>query len=125
MLWNKDLVKLLIIRYQENEHLYNARHPLYSDRNKRLNTYLEITKEFKRIKKDITMEEIKKKIHALRSQYIKELNELNSKQSSDISDDTEPRLWCFNKLEFLKPHLKKSALDSPPSDDVSEVSICI
>ncbi|TMW40929.1 hypothetical protein DOY81_013991 [Sarcophaga bullata] len=42
---------------------------------------------------------------------------MNSKQSSDNPEDTEPRLWCFNKLEFLKPHLKKSALDIPPSDD--------
>lgn len=116
MSWNKDMVKLLIIRYQENEHLYNASHPFYLNRNERSKTYLEITNEFKKIKKNVTVKEIKKKIHGLRSQYIKELNEIRSKQHSQVSEDVEPRLWCFNKLEFLRPHVRSD----PLLDDVSE-----
>lgn len=105
-MWTKDLVDQLIIKYQERDVLYNVKDPQYMDRTKRSNALFEICQELKKINKDISVEDIKKKIHTLRSQYIKELREIEgSKRSGAGADDVaEPKLWCFSQLEFLRPH---------------------
>lgn len=105
-MWNKDLVDLLINKYQQHENLYNIRHPMYIDRAKRSNSLFEICRDLKEVNKDITVEEVKKKIHNLRTQYLKELREMNhSKRSGVGADDVvEPKLWGLTQLEFLKPH---------------------
>lgn len=105
-MWNKDLTELLITKYQEYENLYNVQHPSYVDRVKRSNALFEICTELKKVNKNITVEEIKKKIHTLRSQYVRELREYNNSKRSGVGADdvVEPKLWCFNQLGFLKQH---------------------
>lgn len=105
-MWDKDLIQKLISKYEEYEHLYNVRHPMYLDRVKRSNSLLEITNELKKINKNITVDEIKKKMHTLRSQYLRELREINNSKRSGVGLEEvyEPKLWCFKQLEFLKSH---------------------
>lgn len=38
-MWNKDLVELLINKFQEHQNLYDLRHPSYTDRSKRSNSF--------------------------------------------------------------------------------------
>lgn len=104
-MWNKDLVELLINKFQEHQNLYDLRHPSYTDRSKRSNSFFEICQEMKEVNKDVTVEDIKK-IHNLRTQYVRELRELNSSKRSGVGADdvVETKLWCFGQLGFLKPH---------------------
>lgn len=59
-MWNKDLVELLINKFQEHQNLYDLRHPSYTDRSKRSNSFFEICQEMKEVNKDVTVEDIKK-----------------------------------------------------------------
>ncbi|KAM7360523.1 uncharacterized protein ACRADG_005912 [Cochliomyia hominivorax] len=102
-MWKKQLVELLISIYKKHENLYDNNHPNYTDRVKRTNSLFEISKQLKKFEKDITVEEIRKKIHTLRTQYMRELREFeNGKQGAN--GVIEPKLWCFYHLDFLKPY---------------------
>ncbi|XP_058985917.1 uncharacterized protein LOC101889182 isoform X2 [Musca domestica] len=104
LMWTQELVELLITKYQQYEFLYNTSHPHYADRVKRSNALFEICKELKEVDNNISEECIKKKIHTLRSQYVKELQKVScSKKSGAGADDIyEPKLWCYSQLQFLK-----------------------
>uniref|UniRef100_A0A1I8NSG9 MADF domain-containing protein n=1 Tax=Stomoxys calcitrans TaxID=35570 RepID=A0A1I8NSG9_STOCA len=96
-MWNKKLVELLITKYQEHSNLYNTKNSNYLDRSKRTRSLNAIANELKQYCEEITVEDIKRKIHTLRSQYIRELREHHKRSDSGI------KLWCFDQLEFLRP----------------------
>ncbi|XP_075148543.1 insulator binding factor 2 [Haematobia irritans] len=96
-MWNKKLVELLIEKYREHNNLYNSQNPNYLDRSKRTKSLVEIANDLKQYCEEINVEEIKKKIHTLRSQFIRELRENHRR------NDFEIKLWCFDQLEFLRP----------------------
>ncbi|XP_019893712.2 uncharacterized protein LOC101891538 [Musca domestica] len=102
ILWTKDMVEYLINRYRQHENLYNTKNPYYMDRPKRFNSMLAICKELKRYNQNLTVDDVKKKIHTLRSQYVKELRDIYLSQR----DVVEPKLWCFEQMEFLKPYCR-------------------
>ncbi|XP_075159633.1 uncharacterized protein LOC142232829 [Haematobia irritans] len=105
-MWKKELVELLLLKYQEHENLYNVRDPAYLGRVKRSNSLFKISEELKEINKDVSVEAVKKKIHSLRTQYLKESREVGSSKRSGVGveDVYEPKLWCFDQMEFLKTH---------------------
>lgn len=102
-MWQKEVVELFIEKYEEHENLYNVSHPHYADRVKRSLSLFAICKELKKLNPKITEEDVKKKIHTLRSQYIREIRERENKRTSLDEDVFEPKLWCFSQLEFLRP----------------------
>ncbi|XP_036344240.1 uncharacterized protein LOC118753463 [Rhagoletis pomonella] len=125
-MWPKELVELLLIKYQEHENLYNVRHPHYLDRVKRSKSLFEIHNEIKEKNANVTVEDIKKKVHTLRSQYIKELREvaMSKRSGVGIEDVYIPKLWCFDQLQFLKAHCatRKSTSNNSSVDDCDENS---
>lgn len=70
--WCVLSTKLLISEYERYEMLYNHQHPDYKNRNKRLDIYKMIVEEIKTVRKECTVEDIKKKLNGLRSQYLSE-----------------------------------------------------
>lgn len=52
----------------------------------------------------LTMDEIKKKIHGVRAQFLAELNKIKKSEVSGASIDGiyVPKLWCFELLQFLQ-----------------------
>lgn len=51
-----------------------------------------------------SIEEIKNKIHTLRSQFRKDIRNIkqSSKSGSGSDDIYHPKLWCFDDLQFLQ-----------------------
>ncbi|GIY47306.1 hypothetical protein CDAR_37141 [Caerostris darwini] len=54
----------------------------------------------------ITVEEVKKKIKTLRSQYSAEKSYRWSCLNSGLPQAYISKLWCYNLLSFLEPHIK-------------------
>ncbi|XP_061386267.1 zinc finger protein 90 homolog [Musca vetustissima] len=103
-MWNKQLVQLLISKYRKYDHLYNTKNPQYLYRNARIKSLNDICKALKKINRNITVNHIKKKIHTLRTQYLKELRELNKNKEAGCNEKATPKLWCFKQLAFLETH---------------------
>lgn len=99
---------MLIILYQQKELLYNAQHPDYTNREKRLHAYDEITERLRYMRKTITTEEVKAKIELLRRQFLVELNKI---QSAYYSGRSAPSVWWFNSMKFIQSHLKRRNTD--------------
>lgn len=106
--WSDEEVKVLIILYQQKELLYNAQHPDYTNREKRLHAYDEITERLRYMRKTITTEEVKAKIELLRRQFLVELNKI---QSAYYSGRSAPSVWWFNSMKFIQSHLKRRNTD--------------
>lgn len=75
--WNVRATKLLISEYEANEFLYNSVHADYKNRNKRLEAYQRIAESIKTISEDCTVNDVKKKLNGLRSQYLAEKLKVN------------------------------------------------
>ena len=102
--WNKNNILLLINCYQNEQLLQDLKHERYKNRDSR-------ERAIERIKHELEIddpthtfssEDIKKKIHTLRTQYRSELKLYNSSKSGSAAEDIYiPKLWCFNDLQFL------------------------
>lgn len=112
-MWSRILVEKLIHKYRQHEHLYNSNHPFYADRARRAASLQDICRSLNKINKNITVYELKKKIHTLRSQYLKELRDMGKSRQEGVTGVIEPKLWCYDKLDFLKYHChtKYSTID--------------
>lgn len=70
--WRVETTKLLIYEYETNEILYNAKHDGYKNRNKRQDIYKNIADAINIVQPGCTVQDVKKKINGLRSQYLTE-----------------------------------------------------
>lgn len=122
-MWNRDLIEVMLSLYGQHENLYNVRHQDYLDRVKRSNSLFEIYERLKEVNPKVTVEGIKVKIHGMRSQYLREVNEVKaSKRSGAGADDVYvPKLWWCSQMEFLRPHVNLR----PSSSNRSAVSILV
>ena len=101
--WRLADISLLISLYKEYPVLWNVKLKEYKDRNAKELAYGKIQKVFENHTENITLEQIKKKIHTLRSQYKREIKLVReSKKSGMGADDVyNAKLWCFSQLDFL------------------------
>lgn len=103
--WNRESVNLLIENYRKRPLLYNPKHHHYKNRNKRLEALEEILNDVDEkcpfaANQGLNTDDIKQKIHTLRTQYFKEVNKI--KEYTSIDQLYIPKLWCFEKLSFLE-----------------------
>ena len=98
--WRRDYVVMLIQLYEKCPSLWKTKTPEYKNRNKRDTDMQYIHEQFLELDCEIKKDDIKKKLHTLRSQYKKELNLLN--KSSEKGEIYTPKLWCFGLLKFLQ-----------------------
>ena len=92
----------------------------YEDRNVRNNCYRYILEKLSENIPGINVVSIKKKIHTLRSQYLREhKNVRESKKSAAGTDDiVKQKLWCYDMLSFISENgndlrESRSTLDKP------------
>nr|XP_022902412.1 uncharacterized protein LOC111415123 [Onthophagus taurus] len=95
--WPRELTLKLINVYREQPVLYNPNHPNYKNTAKRFAAIMEIRRQLKSVFPDYKTDanEIRKKIHGIRTQYIKE------KKMRMLSKKYRRTLWCYERLQFL------------------------
>lgn len=103
--WNRGSVNLVIENYKKRPLLYDSKNSLYKNRSKRLEALEEILHDVAdncsfAANQGLNTDDIKQKIHTLRTQYFKELNKV--KESTLTGNLYVPKLWCFKKLSFLE-----------------------
>ena len=72
----------------------------YTNREKRAVAYEQLVPIYRYLKKDATVEDVKKKINTLRTNYRKELKVVETARQS--GNHHQPRCWTFQELDFLR-----------------------
>ncbi|XP_031347811.1 uncharacterized protein LOC116174125 isoform X2 [Photinus pyralis] len=124
--WTKSLTITLIGLYEHHLCLYDVKNKFYSNKHARveaLNTIVGRLNEEPGV--NFTVDDVKKKIANLRSQFNHELSKINSsKRSGGGTDDLyEPSVWWFEYMAFIKKFIKtrkgKSNLESQTQMDTA------
>mgnify|MGYP005983904287 FL=1 len=95
-MWGHEATCELIQLYKRHPVLYASFNSDYKNKGKRLDALNAIRSELVRRGRNISIEDIKRKIHGLRTQYANQL----SKMKKNV--EVKPTLWCFNQLDFLR-----------------------
>ncbi|KAK5639765.1 hypothetical protein RI129_010576 [Pyrocoelia pectoralis] len=123
--WSKEITQDLCLLYENHPILYCTYAPDYKNKNKRDNALIKIKQDL--IDKNafvaaqtLTIQDVKSKIHGLRTQFFKEYNKIKCSKTSGCSTDEieKPKLWCYHLLEFLV----NSAPVRPSTSTIEEVS---
>ncbi|CAG9773326.1 unnamed protein product [Ceutorhynchus assimilis] len=99
----REVLKTFISVYRQNPILWNTSLKEYSDRDKKNKCYKQLVEIYQKIKKRATIEDVKKKINSLRTNYRKDLKKIKDSQRTGSSTDDiyEPTSWIFLELQFL------------------------
>ncbi|XP_068895962.1 uncharacterized protein [Tenebrio molitor] len=118
-LWNQESTRDLIESYKKYPVLYAPNHDNYTDKTKRLEALKAIRREMIRHGRKITVEDIRKKIRVLRTQYARQLSKIKKSQlgRSKRGNVYKPRFWCFAQLEFLSNSDAASSVDCDSQAD--------
>ncbi|CAH1153434.1 unnamed protein product [Phaedon cochleariae] len=104
--WSREGTTVLIELYENYPCLYISTLPEYHNKDIKHAAYVAIKEEFnRRTLANLTPEDIKKKIHGIRTQYLNELNKIKKSKASGAGtkDIYKPTLWCFDALSYLNP----------------------
>lgn len=96
--------------------------PDYVDKVKRVK-YNKMVEVLRVMHPTITQEDVRKKIHILRTSYRRESNKVKrSKQSSSSMDDIYvPILWYYKELPFLEDQMEHDVGITTVEDQVSNI----
>lgn len=99
----KDVLLSFIENYRELPILWDVTLKQYSDKNKRNQAYEKLLAIYKQINKNATIQDVKRKINSLRTNYRKERKKVEGSQKSGAGTDEiyEPKCWTFKELSFL------------------------
>ncbi|KAG7172551.1 putative Alcohol dehydrogenase transcription factor Myb/SANT-like-containing protein 23, partial [Homarus americanus] len=102
--WRREDVMQLIELYKENNCLWQVKSEKYKDRNARDIALLKIVEHLKDNLPQVTVFDVKTKLHTLRSQFCRELRlirEFKKSGSEGTEKKSKTKLWCFNDMMFL------------------------
>ena len=116
--WPKHKCLQLFDSRKTKEELWNCKHTNYKCKISRENALKEIEADLE----IYSQEDIKSKIHTLRSQYRKESRNVAQSSKSGVGKDDlyTPKLWCYSQLHFLK--VGDAPRDSYSNLEMTEVS---
>lgn len=103
--FSRDQTSLLITLYESYPCLYVVASPDYKNKNKRNEAISEITTSIQEITGvSFTEDEVRKKIHVLRTQFLKEVSNIKKCLASGMAEESlyKSHLWCFEQLKFLR-----------------------
>lgn len=107
--WSNRLTAKLIECYENYPCLFDTTSNLYKNKHARKDAIFKICECMKKSDAEtITIEDVKKKITNIRSQFTHEHNKVKeSKRSGAGTEDLyEPTVWWYEKLLFLIPYIK-------------------
>lgn len=106
---NRHYLKLFIQTYHNLPILWDTTLRDYTNRDKRAEAYQQLVPIYKYLKRDANLQDVKKKINTLRTNYRKELKIIESARRQGNS--YQPRCWTFYELDFLRNAEKFLAVD--------------
>ncbi|KAH8246165.1 hypothetical protein KR038_001171 [Drosophila bunnanda] len=123
---NRHYLRAFIQTYRDLPVLWDTSLRDYTNREKRAEAYLRLVPIYHYLKRDATVEDVKKKINTLRTNYRKELKVVESAMRAGSMHS--PRCWTFQELDFLRNSEKflavNPAFKNEPSFAFSEGSNC-
>lgn len=101
--WTKGSTLQLIELLKSYPCVWQPKHKSYRSKSVRLTSLYSIACELsKSMNRDITTNDIMRKMHTLRSQYRREIRMQESEKTDAESEEKNtPTLWCFNHLKFF------------------------
>ncbi|KAH8287280.1 hypothetical protein KR054_005153 [Drosophila jambulina] len=97
-MWDREKTLKLIELYEKHSVLWNVSSADYKNKHKKQHAYREITKKLHK-----SDDEIKTKIHHLRTQFLQEVRRLKQKKcGQSISDNCTSKWEFFDALKFIK-----------------------
>uniref|UniRef100_A0A6P7G2X1 Uncharacterized protein LOC114337114 n=1 Tax=Diabrotica virgifera virgifera TaxID=50390 RepID=A0A6P7G2X1_DIAVI len=102
--WTKNIVKILITQLEKHSCLYSFTSKEYKNKSKRKSAMWSIQNNLKEHGVNISEEDLKKKIHGLKTQYLAKLRKIKRSKSSGAGADEVyvPTLWCYELLYFFQ-----------------------
>ncbi|XP_030385381.1 uncharacterized protein LOC115632391 [Scaptodrosophila lebanonensis] len=97
---NRHYLRIFIQTYRDLPVLWDTSLRDYTNREKRAEAYQRLVPIYHYLKRDATVEDVKKKINTLRTNYRKELKVVESAIRSGTLHT--PRCWTFQELDFLR-----------------------
>ncbi|XP_023291317.2 uncharacterized protein LOC111674872 [Lucilia cuprina] len=88
--------------YKSMPELWDCKNENYKNKNIRNKRYNKLLVEYKKVKKDSTLDELKKKIANMRTCYRRELKKVLRSQRSGTDDIYVSNLWYFDLFDFLR-----------------------
>lgn len=131
--WNRPEVEALISMYGNHSFLYDTKHEDYHNRAKRDKVLTELAEKINEIRGNkLVLIDIKSKIKTLRTQYGAEKQHMaewfranNISFKDEPPQDYEPKLWCYNSLQFLDEFTKDRADSSSNGFDEVNTQFCL
>ncbi|XP_013101146.2 uncharacterized protein LOC106082932 [Stomoxys calcitrans] len=106
---NRHYLKVFIQTYHNLPILWDTTLRDYTNRDKRAEAYQQLVPIYKYLKRDANLQDVKKKINTLRTNYRKELKIIESARRQGTT--YQPRCWTFYELDFLRNAEKFLAVD--------------
>ncbi|XP_073963024.1 uncharacterized protein [Choristoneura fumiferana] len=102
--YSHELLTEFIEAFRNNPCLWKIRSNDYKDKNLKLQAYNNLLEIIRKVERDATIENVKKKINSLRAGFRKEHKKVqDSKKTGSGTDQVYvPKLWYYSQLEFLK-----------------------
>ncbi|XP_039967910.1 uncharacterized protein LOC120779628 [Bactrocera tryoni] len=112
--------------YKAMPELWNSKLDCYKNKNVRRKSYQKLLIEFKKVKNDAAIDDMKKMLTNMRTCYRRELKKTLQSESSGagVDDSYISPLWYFEELDFLRDlEIRVSGVTSISSDEEEEVSV--
>jgi len=110
----KEVMEEFISCYRHFSALWDNSSMDYLSKKKKEPGYQELLKILKRVNRDASVQDVKRKINSLRCCYRREIKKIRMSYNS-----YEPRLWWFHMMDFLKPVLNLNDVATPSSSSSS------
>ena len=107
---HRHYLKVFIQTYHNLPILWDTSLRDYTNRDKRADAYQQLVPIYRYLKRDATLEDVKKKINTLRTNYRKELKVVEAARKQ--GNHYQPRCWTFYELDFLRNAEKFLAIDT-------------
>ena len=119
---DQEFTSFLIELYRGHPELWKVKSKDNFSRNKKNAALIQIKNPLKKMKTDITVEEIKKKINSLRTCFNREIRLIETKKKSGAAADDIPEysLWYYNDLFLIIDQIEISYLQWKSSRNTSQ-----
>ncbi|XP_075985516.1 uncharacterized protein LOC142982728 [Anticarsia gemmatalis] len=97
----RDFVILLLKLYRENSLLWDTTKDDYTNKYRRHVALNNICNALKVYRPNYTVQELKRKLNILRTNFNKERNKIEKRKAESVEGEAEPILWYYNEMTFL------------------------
>lgn len=110
----REFTSLLIDLYREWPVLWKVKDKDYFNKNKKNAAWEAVLTGLRVVKPNYTIDDVKKKVNGLRSNFNREYKAIEAKKKSGASADDipEPSLWYYNDIIFIKDQIEVATTET-------------